>query len=168
MTGCSHKIALLLQRLANVFGEESDDNALRYLVRSTTAFSATSTRLLRHRFELVHAAAMSLNDAAGNGVAENVFGTTDQSASFLLACFKFTCYSRAAELTRGPSRYPSSYRCHLLDCIAHPTAIQNLAHQVYQRALTLARESRPSASGPFPLRTCTCVFPSNHIPSLAR
>ena len=78
-------------------------------------------------------------------------------------------YFRAAELTRGPSRYPSLYRRHLLDCIAPPAAIQNLAQQVYyQTALILARESRPSASGPIPLRTVTCVFPSNHIPSLIR
>jgi len=57
MTECSHKAALLLQRLANVFGE--DDSALRY----TVAFSATSIRLLGHRFELFHAT-MLLDAAA--------------------------------------------------------------------------------------------------------
>jgi len=71
-----------------------------------------------------------------------------QQASFLLTCFTFRFYSRAADLS--PTR---------------PTAARNLAHQVYQpeRALTLARASRPSASGPIPLRTRTCVCPSNHI-----
>jgi hypothetical protein len=48
VTECSTRPALLRQRSANVFGE--DDNALRY----TTLFSATSTQLLSHRFELVH------------------------------------------------------------------------------------------------------------------
>jgi hypothetical protein len=104
-------------------------------------------------------------DDAINGVAENVFGTTGQSPSFLLTCSKFTLYSRAAKPTRGSSRYPSSYKCHLLYCIARPTVIQNLAHQVYQRALTLGRETRPAAPGPIPLRICTCVFTSNHNPS---
>jgi hypothetical protein len=55
--GMTGKTALLLQRLANVLGE--NDIALQH----TTPFSATSTRPLRYWFELVHAA-ISLNDAA--------------------------------------------------------------------------------------------------------
>lgn len=63
---------------------------------------------------------------AVNGLAEAVFGTKRHSASFLFRILHST---------------PAT--CGLLDRIAHPTAIQNLALQFYQRALTLAREGRP-------------------------
>ena len=71
-----------------------------------------------------------------NAVAENVFGTMGQSASWSsTSSFQF------------PRRfYPPLSRCDLLDRTAHPTAIQNLANKVHQRALTLARVSRTSAS----------------------
>ena len=87
-----------------------------------------------------------------NAVAENVFGTMGQSA------FLFIHYNRSfhGRLTDSPV---AAGRRDLLDRTAHPTTPQIMAHQVHQRALSLARVSRESIHPTPPPRDSKQEFP---------